>query len=368
MCILFTYSGPFALFCFCLFLPSLSLIRSYLFDFRLEKKHVSKAKSVAARVQHQILVGGREGVVELRDGCASQLSVRVAGFAAGYPFDTVKTLMQHDANRYRTAPTTITTVLAEDGMRGFFRGSLVPMCGVGAVYAVCFLAYDTAERMWRVAHEMPPSAPLPLYVVAVCGGAAGVFTSFVQGPAELLKVRQQTAVGAGRDPSLRGVVRDVVHRGGLRGLLSGTGMTMCRDIPGNMIWFGVYEAVKRATCAANGRDDPAHPRAWQSLLSGGAAGVAMWACVMPIDTLKTAVQASTTTSYTVGTHSTRRSLVTTARDVVREVYRVRGWRGLYAGVGPAMLRALVATAVTFAARDKTVQLLEQQRELGQTLR
>lgn len=106
-----------------------------------------------------------------------------------------------------------------------YKGVTAPMTGVGAVFAIYFVSYDSAERAIRAskgsaracsfpapaepaAHPAPggryaPTQNLALTDIMICGGVTGVVGTSILAPAELLKVQQQTATNRGLDSSFK---------------------------------------------------------------------------------------------------------------------------------------------------------------------
>ena len=76
-------------------------------------------------------------------GCAG-----ASGILAGYPFDTVKVLIQNQVKpiRYRSTFQTIFLVTKEDGFRRLYRGLTTPLFTVAFYNAVTFSAYEGALR------------------------------------------------------------------------------------------------------------------------------------------------------------------------------------------------------------------------------
>ncbi|RNF12426.1 mitochondrial carrier protein [Trypanosoma rangeli] len=256
----------------------------------------------------------------------------------GHPFDTVKTLLQDSKGKHESGLSCAVGIVKKDGPFALYKGVMAPMTGVGVVFALYFLAYDATEKLIRSVKELDPSKPLSLCDVIICGGSTGILGSLVLGPAELLKIRQQTALNTGADSSLRGVVSFIYRTAGPRGFFRGTSMTMLRDVPGSMAWFGAYEYTKLLICSS-----PKAPSVPESLIAGGIAGISMWSFAVPLDVIKTRVQAS-------------RERLTLA-GAVRGVFKERGIRGFYRGLGPALLRAFPANAACFAAKDFTQKAL-----------
>ena len=68
--------------------------------------------------------------------------------------------------------------------------------------------------------------------------------------------------------------------------------------------------------------------------TGGAAGVAMWIPVFPVDTVKSRLQTAEGAGVTLA-------------GVVRELYAKGGVRAFFPGFWPALARAVPANAATF---------------------
>ncbi|KEG11137.1 putative mitochondrial carrier protein [Trypanosoma grayi] len=246
--------------------------------------------------------------------------------------------MQDSKGEHTSAVGCVVSVVKKGGPFALYKGVVAPMSGVGVVFALYFLAYDATEKFIRWVKDMDSHTPLSMTSVMICGGSTGVLGSLVLGPAELLKIRQQTALNSGADGSLRGVISRIYHKEGLRGFFRGTGATMLRDVPGSMAWFGAYEYTKMAVCA-----DPKKPTVSEALFAGGMGGLGMWSFAIPLDVIKTRVQAS------------HEGISATA--AIRAVFKERGIKGFYRGIAPALLRAFPANAACFAAKEYTMGTL-----------
>lgn len=257
--------------------------------------------------------------------------------AVGHPFDTVKTVMQNSAKgEFNGSLACARTIMAKEGPLGLYKGVTAPMAGIGTVFAIYFVTYDTCERVLRSIKGYDAAQQLTMPDVIICGGSTGIFGSFVLGPAELIKVRQQTAVQRGEDGSLGAVFRALVRE---RGFTRGMGATMMRDVPGSMAWFGMYELTKKTLC-----EDPKKPTVTQALTAGGMGGLGMWSFAIPLDAIKTKVQASNVPMSFLGG--------------ARLIYGELGMAGFYRGIGPALIRAFPANAACFAAKESTQKFLD----------
>lgn len=205
--------------------------------------------------------------------------------------------------------------------------------GVGLVFAIYFVSFDSAERALRGFKGYDNTRNLKLSELMFCGGVTGVVGTSILGPAELLKVQQQTATLRGANGSLGAVVSDIYKTHGIRGFFRGFGATLARDVPGSMCWFGAYEFTKQSIC-----EDPKKPTTAQALFAGGMGGFGMWTTAMPMDAIKTKIQANKGVS--IGWF-----------QAAREIAQQAGFRGFYRGFAPIMLRAFPANAATFAFKE-----------------
>ena len=107
-----------------------------------------------------------------------------------------------------------------------------------------------------------------------------------------------------------------------------------RDIPANIVYFGIYEIVKQGLTGKTSLTVTA-------LSAGAAAGVAFWPVALPFDCVKTRYQTAETGRYrNIG-------------DVFHEVVKEDGMGGLFNGMGPAMIRSAPANAVSFLGAEVT---------------
>ncbi|KAJ9514808.1 hypothetical protein QJQ45_028470 [Haematococcus lacustris] len=272
------------------------------------------------------------------------------GECVRYPLDTVKVRMQSSSPvAPHGAMACLRHILRHEGVPGLFRGVTTPLVGGALESGVNYMVYcqvlqaltpstcsGSGQRgvssgelggsgsspqgpSW--ASPLPgasqPSPPPPQLVhVGLAGAAAGAALSLLLSPVELLKCRMQSAEyrqlgGPGA------VLRDLLAAEGPRGLGRGLGATVMREVPGNALFFVVYEGLKRAlhqpALTTPGSSDispewgpgPASSPGQQqqhslwgsavreaaaAVLCGGCAGSVMWAVVLPLDVAKTRLQ------------------------------------------------------------------------------
>ncbi|MED6133018.1 hypothetical protein PIB30_024392 [Stylosanthes scabra] len=282
-----------------------------------------------------------------------------AQLICGHPFDTIKVKLQSQpapvpgqAPKYSGAIDAVKKTLAAEGPRGLYKGMGAPLATVAAFNAVLFTVRGQMESLVRT----QPGVPLTVSQQFVCGAGAGVAVSFLACPTELVKCRLQaqsalagTGTGTGTAAAVAAVkyggpmdvARQVLRsEGGMRGLFKGLLPTMGREIPGNAIMFGVYEAIKQML--AGGPDTSGLGRG-SLILAGGLAGASFWFIVYPTDVVKSVIQVD---DY-------KNPKFSGSLDAFRKIKASEGFKGLYKGFGPAMARSVPANAACFLAYEMT---------------
>lgn len=149
-----------------------------------------------------------------------------------------------------------------------------------------------------------------------------------------------------RLPGVMDIIRTTVHDHGVRGLWLGHTGTLLRETGGTASWFAVKEllAVKlKARRLGEGIHGDLLP--WESAVSGAVSGGACVLALYPADTVKSAMQ----TQEELRGHGavTRTSFWKTAT----RMYANHGVRGLYAGCGMTVMRAVPGSGIVFLVYD-----------------
>ena len=152
----------------------------------------------------------------------------------------------------------------------------------------------------------------------------------------LLQIQGQKSLAPGEKPKYSGgldVVRQLYKEGGVRSVFRGSVMTLARDGPGSAVYFATYETIKRNLTPRKDDGSPGELSLPAVMTAGGAAGIAMWIPVFPVDTVKSRVQSAEGNP--------------TIRGTLKELYGRGGFKAFFPGIGPAMARAVPANAATF---------------------
>ncbi|WVQ95620.1 hypothetical protein IAU59_002718 [Kwoniella sp. CBS 9459] len=289
-----------------------------------------------------------------------------AGLVVGQPFDVVKVRYQTPqyAGRYSSTFGALGSIVKEEKLKGLFKGVTSPM-----INGCVFTSYSFFMKLQLPADsQVEPS----LGQIFLAGAGSGVVSSTLTCPIELIKIREQSAPPHVNTSTI-GVLKHIIRTDGFRGLFRGFGATAMRDLAYGPYFF-TYEALlrlfkymKTPPLPESSRRHEGHTLideaemelssglSWPELMAaGGIAGVTAWLATFPLDVLKTRLQSaewtappSTTPSSgtlssasassspsAVLTKAKRPSLWTVGREAVRQ----EGWRVMFAGLGPTLIR------------------------------
>ncbi|KAJ4164740.1 hypothetical protein LMH87_006402 [Akanthomyces muscarius] len=279
---------------------------------------------------------------QLRDTGAGAVG-GVCAVVVGHPFDLVKVRLQTaESGVYSSAIDVVKKSVARDGLRrGLYAGVSAPLVGVTPMFAVSFWGYGVGKQIVTSVSNVGPEG-LSIGQVSAAGFLSAIPMTAITAPFErvkvILQVQGQKPLAAGEKPKYNGgvdVVRQLYREGGLRSVFRGSVATLARDGPGSAAYFAAYEYIKRKLSPK----DPVTGRPTGDLsigaiiAAGGAAGIAMWIPVFPVDTVKSRLQTAEG-NVTLG-------------GVIRELYGRGGFKAFFPGFGPALARAVPANAATF---------------------
>jgi solute carrier family 25 carnitine/acylcarnitine transporter 20/29 len=207
--------------------------------------------------------------------------------------------------------------------------------------AVSFWGYDLGKQLVSSVSTVKDNQ----YSVAQVS-AAGFFSAIpmtiITAPFErvkvLLQIQGQKQLAPGEKPKYSGgvdVVKQLYKEGGMRSVFRGSAMTLARDGPGSALYFATYETVKRNLTPKDPVTGKPGPLSMSAVMvAGGAAGIAMWIPVFPVDTIKSRLQSAEGRPTISGT--------------IKGIHASGGLKAFFPGIGPAMARAVPANAATFA--------------------
>ena len=231
------------------------------------------------------------------------------------------------------------------------------MIGQAFIKAIQF-AVNEITFVWLENHSTIQSNIIKM---TIAGTLAGLLSSFVVSPVELVKIRMQTqnklntnkkdGDACASSPVYNNELdcaRWVVKNEGWKALFChGLGITIIREIPSFAFYFVAYGLLARSAMA-DILGSHAAP-----LVFGAMAGWAMWIPTYPIDIVKTIVQVQTT-------EKGNKKEALNSRQITAKLYRAGGIWAFFDGLEPKLARAAVKHAVTFWVYEVLMGVLRPQ--------
>lgn len=237
-----------------------------------------------------------------------------------YPLDTIKTRIQSAQGFIKAG-----------GFKGVYNGLQSAAVGSAPGAAAFFVTYDSMKRIWSDGKHLggshPPQGSGNAQVVHMAAASVGeVVACLFRVPTDNVKQKIQ----AGQYQSTWNAFKAVYSS---RGLYTGYGITLLREIPFSLIQFPLYEELK--TRWGTFRRQDVSPV--QAATCGSFAGAIAAALTTPIDVVKTRLM--------LGKGATGHAY-TGVSDVVREVVRDKA---LFRGVAPRVTWISIGGFVFFGA-------------------
>lgn len=270
----------------------------------------------------------------------------VAQVLVGQPFDTVKVRLQSaPEGTYKGALDVMKQLVTNEGIKGFYKGTLTPLIGVGACVSIQF---SVNEYMKRYFDEQNKGQPLSLSQFFCCGAFAGFAIGGLASPIELIRIKLQTQTGSTK--TFSGPLDcffKIYQNNGVNGIFKGLVPTLVRESIGLGIYFTTYEALINREKALNNisRREISNTKL---CLYGGLSGYTLWSAIYPMDIIKSKLQADSLSSPKY------KGIMAVARDT----FITSGIKGFYKGFIPTILRAAPANGATFAAFEMTMRLID----------
>jgi len=298
---------------------------------------MSEGKSLVKHAAMQIAAGGSAGFVEV---CIM------------HPLDLVKTRFQiqskgtaNDPHYYTSVADCFKKMYKSEGFFSFWKGVIPPILVETPKRAVKFFTFEQYKSFFLFGSPHP--TPLTFSLAGLC---AGLTEAVLVNPFEVVKVSLQANKSKlQQTPSTWSVTREIVRTQGLgfRGLNKGVTATMGRNGVFNMIYFGFYHSIKGYFPPTT---DP-HMDLLKRFVIGLCAGVFASFANIPFDVAKSRIQGPQPVPGQVKYKSTLRSIAI--------IYREEGFRALYKGLVPKVLRLGPGGAIMLIVYENVYEYLQQ---------
>lgn len=207
----------------------------------------------------------------------------IVGTSCIYPLDMVKTRLQASgqvgATSYKGPIDCVKSILAKEGVGGFYNGLKANLVGVTPEKAIKLAVNDLMREKMT---DENGNISLPHEVLS--GATAGFCQVVATNPMEIVKLRMQLQHNLPKSEVMS--ASQIVKNLGVSGLYRGAPATWARDIPYSMIFFPTYSNVKKYFTDI----ETGECSSFKILISGTAAGCVAAGLMTPMDVVKTRFQ------------------------------------------------------------------------------
>ncbi|EXJ78756.1 hypothetical protein A1O1_09158 [Capronia coronata CBS 617.96] len=245
---------------------------------------------------------------------------------------------------------------AAGGMRSLFAGNGLNVIKVMPESAIKFGAYEAAKRALAKFEGSDPKHLRPTSQF-LAGGFGGVISQCLVYPLDTLKFRMQCDTVAG---GLHGnalifqTARTMWKQGGLKPYYRGLGMGLAGMFPYSAIDLFIFENCKRFVLARKAKlarchEDDVDMSNLVTGFIGATSGAISATAVYPINLLRTRLQAQGTILHP--------PTYTGIWDVAVKTIQGEGYRGLFKGVTPNLLKVAPAVSISYVVYENSKALL-----------
>ncbi|XP_054280878.1 probable mitochondrial glutathione transporter SLC25A40 [Macrosteles quadrilineatus] len=172
----------------------------------------------------------------------------------------------------------------------------------------------------------------PIWIPMLSGGTARFWAVTIVNPLELMRTRMQAQKLSWRQ--IRNTFGDLLKKDGVKGLFKGLTPTLLRDVPFSGIYWATYETINAS-----------YPQQHQgsfgpSFLGGSLAGSIAALVTTPFDVVKTHQQVALAEELI-----TKKGMKRSTFTIMKDIYRVNGLSGIFAGLTPRVLKVAPACAI-----------------------
>ncbi len=329
-------------------------------------------------------------IINLKVEALGGFSAGIIGTVIGYPLDLVKTRMQTSTLIQQKQPTPTpkspsTTkppnffqvgyqILRTEGLTSLYKGMTPPLISLSILNTITFTSYNYLRSEVYHAHRGFDIRN------ALAGMTCAPMCSSISTVEHFIKTQMQLDnIHLNRFTSSWHCMQTLVkeHGSSIRILYLGHGVNTLREAVFIGTYFYTYEGMRVklddwfGSSGGSNRyyydDDDETSRnidqkapAWTIPFAGGLSGAWAWFVSFPLDCVKAGVQGQSLNDHTTNQQQSQRQrkklkgMVTIFQELIRE----KGWRGLYAGVTPSIMRAFIVSSSRFTAYEMVVKLCE----------
>ncbi|KAK3219057.1 hypothetical protein Dsin_013027 [Dipteronia sinensis] len=262
------------------------------------------------------------------------------------PLETIRTRMVVGVGSKNISGSFV-EVIEQQGWQGLWAGNAINMLRIVPTQAIELGTFEYVKRAMTSAQEKWSQTECPkvqigpvslnfslswISPVAVAGAAAGISSTLVCHPLEVLKDRLTVS----RDvyPSLNIAISKIYKDGGIGAFYAGLSPTLIGMLPYSTCYYFMYETMKKSYCKSKNKKSLNRP---EMLMVGALAGLTASTISFPLEVARKRLM--------VG--ALKGKCPPHMAAALAEVIREEGLMGLYRGWGASCLKVMPASGITW---------------------
>ncbi|CAA0838012.1 Adenine nucleotide transporter BT1-chloroplastic/mitochondrial [Striga hermonthica] len=256
------------------------------------------------------------------------------------PLETIRTHLMVGSSGHSTMEV-FRDIMNTEGWPGLFRGNFVNVIRVAPSKAIELFVYDTVNKNLSPKAGESPKLPFPPSLIA--GACAGVSSTLVTYPLELVKTRltiQRNVYNGLLDAFVK-----ILQEGGPRELYRGLAPSLIGVIPYAATNYCAYDTLRKVYRKVFKQEKIGNI---ETLLIGSAAGAISSSATFPLEVARKHMQ--------VGAVSGRQ-VYNNVLHALASILEREGLGGLYKGLGPSCLKLVPAAGISFMCYEAMKRVL-----------
>ncbi|KAF6151156.1 hypothetical protein GIB67_037364 [Kingdonia uniflora] len=256
------------------------------------------------------------------------------------PLETIRTHLMVGSNG-SSSDEVFKSIMKTEGWKGLFRGNFVNVIRVAPSKAIELFAYDAVKKRLTSESGEPPKIPIPPSLVA--GACAGVCSTLVTYPLELVKTRL-TIQRDVYDNLLHAFIK-IIREEGPAELYRGLTPSLIGVVPYAAINYCAYDMLRKTYRKVFKKTEIGNVA---TLLIGSAAGAFSSTATFPLEVARKHMQ--------VGALSGRQ-VYKNMLHALTCILEQEGLPGLYKGLGPSCIKLVPAAGISFMCYEACKKIL-----------
>ncbi|CDP13493.1 unnamed protein product [Coffea canephora] len=263
------------------------------------------------------------------------------------PLETIRTHLMVGSSGHSVTEV-FHNIMEHDGWKGLFRGNMVNVIRVAPSKAIELFAYDTVNKNLSPKSGEQPKLPVPASLVA--GACAGVSSTLVTYPLELVKTR--LTIQRGVYDGLFDAFIKILQEGGPGELYRGLAPSLIGVIPYAATNYCAYDTLRKVYRKVFKQERIGNI---ETLLIGSAAGAISSSATFPLEVARKQMQ--------VGAVSGKQ-VYKNVLHAIASILEQEGIQGLYKGLGPSCIKLVPAAGISFMCYEACKRILVEEEDKG----